>query len=49
MNEGFAVSAEDLKTLSQYLTKHFRRFGDYVVDMSQIPPPLGIEYTFSLD
>lgn len=48
MSEGFAVSPEDLKTLSPYLTAHIKRFGDYVIDLSEIPPPLDIEYTFSL-
>ena len=48
MSEGFKVKAEDLKTLSPYQTAHIKRFGDYVVDLSQIPPPLDIEYTFSL-
>ncbi len=48
MNEGFQVKSEDLKTLSPYLTKHIKRFGDYVVDLSEIPPPLDIEYTFSI-
>lgn len=49
IRDGFEMTAEDLKALSPYLTKHIKRFGDYVVDMSQIPPPLEIEYTFSLD
>ena len=48
MSEGFIVSSEDLKRLSPYQTAHVKRFGDYVVDLSQIPPPLDIEYTFSL-
>jgi hypothetical protein len=48
MNEGFTVLPEDLKRLSPYQTAHIKRFGDYVVDLSQIPPPLDIEYTFSL-
>ncbi len=48
MNEGFTVSPEDLKRLSPYQTAHVKRFGDYVVDLSQIPPPLDVEYTFSL-
>lgn len=48
MSEGFTVSSEDLKRLSPYQTAHVKRFGDYVVDLSQIPPPLDIEYTFSL-
>ncbi len=48
MNEGFTVLPEDLKRLSPYQTAHVKRFGDYVVDLSQIPPPLDIEHTFSL-
>lgn len=48
MSEGFAVKAEDLKILSPYLTAHIKRFGDYVVDLSEVPPPLDIEYTFSV-
>lgn len=48
IEEGFQVKSEHLKTLSPYLTAHIKRFGDYVVDLSEIPPPLDIEYTFSL-
>lgn len=48
IEEGFQVKGEHLKTLSPYLTAHIKRFGDYVVDLSEIPPPLDIEYTFSL-
>lgn len=48
IDEGFQVKGEHLKTLSSYLTAHIKRFGDYVVDLSKIPPPLNIEYTFSL-
>lgn len=46
--EGFEVKAEDLKILSPYLTAHIKRFGDYVVDLTDVPPPLDIEYTFSI-
>ena len=48
INHGFPVVAEDLKILSPYLTKHVKRFGDYVVDLNEVPPPLDLEYTFSL-
>lgn len=48
MDHGFPVMADDLKSLSPYLTKHVKRFGDYVVDLSEVPPPLNIEYTFSV-
>lgn len=37
--EGFPFTREDLAALSPYLTHHIRRFGDYVVDLSQAPPP----------
>ncbi|HRH45667.1 MAG TPA: Tn3 family transposase [Pyrinomonadaceae bacterium] len=46
--EEFEVKAEDLKILSPYLTAHIKRFGDYVVDLTEVPPPLDIEYTFSI-
>jgi TnpA family transposase len=49
MREGFHITAEELKVLSPYQTAHIKRFGDYVVDLSEPPPPLDIEYTFSLD
>lgn len=48
INHGFPVVAEDLKPLSPYLTAHIKRFGDYVVDLTEIPPPLDIEYTFKI-
>lgn len=48
MFDGFEVKSEDLKILSPYLTAHIKRFGDYVVDLSEIPPPLDVEYTFSV-
>lgn len=48
MLDGFEVKAEDLKILSPYLTAHIKRFGDYVVDLSEIPPPLDVEYTFTV-
>jgi TnpA family transposase len=48
MLDGFEVKAEDLKILSPYLTAHIKRFGDYVVDLSEIPPSLDVEYTFSV-
>ena len=37
--DGFSITREDLAALSPYLTHHIRRFGDYVVDLSQTPPP----------
>ena len=34
MLDGFDVKAEDLKILSPYLIPHIKRFGDYVVDLT---------------
>jgi hypothetical protein len=34
--EGYPIVAADVGTLSPYMTKHLRRFGDYVLDLS--PP-----------
>jgi TnpA family transposase len=48
VDDGFNVKAEDLMTLSPYLTSHIKRFGDYVIDLTETPPDLDIEYTFSL-
>ena len=46
LNEGHKITADDLKFLSPYQTAHIKRFGEYVLDLSQVPPPLDIEYTF---
>jgi len=40
LKEGYAVKVEDIKSLSPYLTRHIKRFGDYVIDFDTIPPPL---------
>jgi TnpA family transposase len=37
--EGHSVYAEDVETLSPYLTRHIRRCGDYVLDLSPPPDP----------
>lgn len=38
--EGYKVDRALLATLSPYLTRHLKRYGDYVVDMENIPQPL---------
>jgi len=38
--EGMRVDRAVLKTLSPYLTRHLKRYGDYVVDLQQRPQPL---------
>jgi hypothetical protein len=38
--QGHSVNREMIRTLSPYMTGHIKRYGDYVVDFSQIPQPL---------
>lgn len=38
--EGVVWSPEDLAALSPYLTRHIKRFGDYLVDLDTIPAAL---------
>ncbi len=38
--EGYKIDRQALKTLSPYILKHLKRFGDYVVDLQNIPQPL---------
>ena len=40
VQEGHVVTSEMVATLSPYLTKHIKRFGEYVIDTKTIPPPL---------
>ncbi|MCW2939604.1 MAG: transposase [Actinomycetia bacterium] len=45
--EGSTVRAEDVATLSPYTTRHIRRFGDYVLDLS--PPAETVHEHLDLD
>jgi len=38
--EGYQVTREQVATFSPYLTRHVKRFGDYVIDLAAIPQPL---------
>nr|WP_240381132.1 transposase [Bacillus mycoides] len=38
--EGYQFSREDLVMLSPYMTKHLKRFGDYLIDLKKIPQPI---------
>jgi hypothetical protein len=38
--EGYPVDRQALAVLSPYMTKHLKRFGDYVLDLQNIPQPL---------
>jgi TnpA family transposase len=40
INEGYKFSREDLVMLSPYLTRHIKRFGEYVLDLENVPPPI---------
>lgn len=33
-------SRQDLETLSPYMTRHTKRFGDYVIDLQKTPQPI---------
>ena len=38
--EGYSVTREAVATLSPYITQNLKRYGDYVLDLSNIPQPL---------
>jgi TnpA family transposase len=40
IKEGQTLSRNDVEALSPYLTKHVKRFGDYILDLENIPQPL---------
>ncbi|MBA3823325.1 MAG: hypothetical protein H0X24_05375 [Ktedonobacterales bacterium] len=39
-HRGYVIAPETVAQLSPYVTRTWRRFGEYTVDMDQIPPPL---------
>ena len=41
--EGYPVTKELVKRLSPYMREHIRRFGQYVLNMDEVPEPLGSE------
>jgi hypothetical protein len=47
--EGFAVTPEAVATFSPYMTEHIKRFGEYFIDTSSIPPPLQPDKPFLLE
>lgn len=38
--EGYPIRQQELASLSPYVTRHIKRYGDYVVDLQNIPQPL---------
>lgn len=43
MAEGYPVTRELVARLSPYLREHIRRFGQYVLDMDEVPDPLDLK------
>ena len=39
-HEGYIIKLPDLATISPYLTRHIKRYGDYTLDDSNLPQPL---------
>nr|WP_259407367.1 transposase [Bacillus toyonensis] len=39
-NEGYHFSRQDFETLNPYITRHIKRFGDYVIDLQKITQPI---------
>lgn len=37
---GYVVTQETVAHLSPYLTRNWKRFGEFAIDMEQVPPPL---------
>jgi hypothetical protein len=42
--KGYQIKPEDLKRLSPYMTTHLKRYGDFVLDLSDIPQPLDLAF-----
>ena len=40
VQEGYEVTTEVVATFSPYIREHIKRFGEYVIDLETIPPPL---------
>jgi len=44
--EGYAVTTDVVATLSPYVREHIKRFGEYVIDLETLPPPLQPDKSF---
>ena len=42
--ERYPISHKALATLSPYITRHLKRYGDYVVDLQKISQPLELAF-----
>ena len=38
--EGYLINKKDVAHLSPYLTTHVKRFGDYLLNLAEVPPSL---------
>lgn len=39
-NEGTEFTKSDVAALSQYMTRHIKRFDNYVIDLKDVPEPM---------
>jgi hypothetical protein len=44
--EGITITKAMVSRLSPYMTEHIKRFGDYVLDMDEVPAPLQPDKVF---
>ena len=42
--EDYQIKPEDLKRLSPYMTAHLKRYGEFVLDISDIPQRLNLAF-----
>lgn len=38
--DGIVVKKEDIKAMSPYMTSHIKRFGEYIIDLDEMPDPI---------
>ncbi len=43
MRQGWKITREDVAFLSPYVTSHVKRFGDYLIDVEEVPEPYETE------
>lgn len=46
---GYPLTRENVAVLSPYLTRHIKRFGDYLVDLEMVPEPLDAKQNLSIE
>ena len=46
--EGAQIREEDIAFLSPYITKHIKRYGDYIVDMNRVPKDINVSRSLVL-